>query len=105
MLDFLKIGETDKNCSREERREHEGPVLDTKMPNLGRGLSSGGCFLRKLGSDPQGSGGFLRQEGDQAVGGEGQQTEKEVAGDFGSPAHPHESAAPVVFEVGINPLD
>ncbi len=105
MLDFLKIGETDKNCSREERREHESPLLNPKMPNFGRGLFSGGCFLRKFRADPQGSGGFLRQEGDQAVGGEGQQTEKEVAGDFGSPAHPHESTAPVVFEVGINSLD
>jgi hypothetical protein len=79
--------------------------LDTKTPNFGRGLSSGGCFLRKVGSDPQGSGGFLRQDGDQSVGGEGQQTEEEMAGNFGGPAHSYKSTAPVVFEVGINPLD
>ena len=85
--------------------ELESPLLNLKMTNFGRGLSRRGCFLRKLGSDPQGSGGFLRQEGDQAVGGEGQQTEEEMAGNFGGPSHSHESTAPVVFEIGINPLD
>lgn len=105
MLKILKISEMDENCLMEEPMGLESPLLDLKMPILGRGLSCGGFFLQKFESDPRGSWQFLSQKSDQAVGSEGQQSEEEVAGDFGGPAHSHETTAPVVFEVGIDPLD
>ena len=89
----------------EELMEPEWALLNLKMPNFGRGLSVGDFFCENLWADPRGSEQFLRQNGDQAVSGETEDAEEEVSGDFGSPAHSHESTSPVVFEVGVHPLD
>jgi len=102
---FLKIAEMDRNCLMKELMEPERALLNLKMPNFGRGLYKGGFFCENLWADPPGSDQFLRQNGDQAVGGESEDAEEEVAGDFGSTAHSHESTSPVVFEVGVHPLD